>query len=57
MRVAASTVTSDAVLPVSELAVRISIVPGLSAGKVNRPEPVRVVAVSSAVAPESRPTL
>ena len=57
VRVAGSMWTDAPALPVSDIEVRNSRLAGLSAGKVNRPKPVRGVTVSSAPAPLSRPTL
>src|SRR2546430_6329105 len=56
VRRAASTCTEASVLTSSELDERTSRVAGCPAGKVKRPAPVRVVAVRSAVAPESSRT-
>ena len=56
VRLAGSIVTSASLLPTSELEVRISSVAGLPAGKANLAEPVRGVAVSSVLTPESSPT-
>ena len=53
VRWATSTLTCASVLTSSEFDDRTSMVAGWPAGKANRPEPVRVVAVSSALAPES----
>ncbi len=56
VRVAGSRCTVASSLPVSDSDVRNSRPAGLSAGNVNRPEPVRGVAVSSAPAPLSSRT-
>lgn len=57
VRLSGSMVTVESCEPTSELAVRTSRAAGLPAGKVKRAEPVRAVAVGSAVVPEARPTL
>ncbi len=57
VRLSGSIVTDESCEPTSERAVRTSSEAGLPDGKVKRAEPVRAVAVRSAVTPEARPTL